>query len=76
MPGIVAEVPQIKCLHLIIDSVEVFNVQNMLLISHSSTVHLAQGTPLVLGYLCDNIELVLACLPNELQLSLDHLAGI
>ena len=34
------------------------------LIMCSSTVQLAQGTPVMLGYLCDNIGLVLACLPS------------
>ena len=44
------------------------NVQNMLLMFHglvcSWTVQLALGTALILGYLCDNIVLVLACLPS------------
>ena len=44
-----------SCVHI--------NVQNMLLMSHSllmwsSTAQLAQGTPLLLGYLCDNMGLV------------------
>ena len=42
------------------------NIQNMLLVFHSLvcgwTVHLALGTALMLGDLCDNIGLVLACL--------------
>ena len=69
-PYIVAEVPHIKCLHLIIDCIEAstctrysfahMNVHN----SISWTVQLALVTVLMLGYLCDNIGLVLACLPS------------
>ena len=46
-----------SCLHI--------HVQNMFhSLVCSWTVQLAQGTPLMLGYLCDNIGLVLACLPS------------
>ena len=43
------------------------NVQNMLLMFHivcSWIVQLVLGTALMLEYLCDNIGLVLVCLPS------------
>ena len=44
------------------------NAQNMYFIFHrlvcSWTVQLTPGTPLMMGCLCDNIGLILACLPS------------
>ena len=64
-------IPHIKCLPLIIDSIEAstctihsFVHMNMLFrLVCSWTVQLALVTVL-LGYLCDNIGLILACLPS------------
>ena len=73
MPSIVAEVPHIKRLRLIVDSTEVHvlcthKYTDMLLMFHSLvcgwTVCLALDTALMLEYFCDNIGLVLACLPS------------
>ena len=54
------------------------NVQNMLLMLHSLgyslTDQLVLGTALILGYPCDNIGLVLACLLTGVHMSLHHLA--
>ena len=76
-PYIVAKVTHIKYVHLTIDStaeVHVYtrhscvhiNIQNLLPMFHSSVCNwafqLALGTALMLGYLCNNIGLVLASL--------------
>ena len=50
-----------KFLHLIIDRSIYYT---FMCVNVVRQLQLAQGTPLMLGYLCDNIGLVLACLPS------------